>query len=912
MFFALTLILCFGLTACGKASPSATGACTVVFYTNGGSEVRSQKVDAGEKIKRPPDPTRSGMDFVGWYTDIECLNEWDFATDTVDKDTVLFAKWKISSGEVPDPDADEFTVTFVTGGGSAVPAQTVAKGGKVTRPPDPTRVNKKFGGWYADAACDISWNFAADTVTENISLYAKWIDDPTGGDVDARGNATVTFNVGLDARKSGLSNPPVQTVKRGGTIVKPEVSRTGYTLSGWYVEDGDTAWDFATDNVNGNVTLFARWRVDQSGGNAGDSYDPPSTMRDSNTLYVHYLRNNADTAMQWNLWVWLDNSSGRKYSAVDSDKAGVVFEIDLSALGNPSSLNFKAALITSSGAWQSEDGGDVKITLSETWNVDGSYHWFVRQGNTANGTKYFVGSSSLGGNTENLRESINDVNRADAKALPVFDTATTFEETGVGYQIFVASFCDSDGDGVGDLRGIIQKLDYLESLNVDVLWLTPVQSSNSYHGYDCYDYYSIDKKFGTNADYRELVYKAHARGMKIIMDLVVNHTSPNNEWFIKSQAGVVETVTYSTGKTAEVHYRDFYRWSNRSNGNRWISDGDGWYFYSSFGGNMPELNYDCQAVRDAMIDVAAYWMSYGLDGFRMDAIKHVFMADESVNDPSDRLAGDGEWKYNLDKNVEFFKEMNYRLKSVYPQCFLLGEQLDGNADNVAPFYAGMDSLFDFNTYYNLPSKIKSGDVSGAAYAFGANAANYARFREDRAINSMISSNHDVPRLSSYFTDKSQIALYLAVMMTSPGLSWIYYGDEIGLKGPKPTIGENDSNFRQSMKWTEDWENECRNVISDKNHNLITDSVARQSQDESSLLSYVRKLTKLRHDNPELINGSASYSTENGMLKISIAGNARTLVAYHNFTSSSKTVDGNAVFGTNTVGPYGTTVVSRNV
>ncbi|MDE6401372.1 MAG: hypothetical protein K2L54_02035, partial [Clostridiales bacterium] len=458
-------------------------------------------------------------------------------------------------------------------------------------------------------------------------------------------------------------------------------------------------------------------------------YVPPANQRENGVLYIHYLRSGAN-ASDWRLWVWLDNANGKKYVPTKTDEAGLLFRIDLTSMGMPSKINFKAAIIDDSGNWGQEDGGDVALRVDATQELEGSYHWFIREGNTLNGTKYFVAESGVGGAvTEPLRANKSDVVRGDAASLPVAKTATTCDETGVGYQIFVASFCDSDGDGVGDIRGIIQKLDYLDGLNVDVLWLTPVQSSNSYHGYDCYDYYCIDEKFGTNADYRELVYKAHQKGMKVIMDLVVNHTSPNNEWFIKSKAGVVETVTYQDGTTAEVHYRDFYRWSN-SGGNRKYSSGDGWYFYSSFGSNMPELNYDCQAVRNAMADVASYWMNFGLDGFRMDAIKHVFMSDESENDPSDRIAGDGGWQYNLDKNVEFFKEFNYKLKSKYPHCYLLGEQLDGNADNVAPFYAGMDSLFDFSLHYSLPDKIKSGDAGSTSSLINSNAQKYASYRKD--------------------------------------------------------------------------------------------------------------------------------------------------------------------------------------
>jgi len=534
------------------------------------------------------------------------------------------------------------------------------------------------------------------------------------------------------------------------------------------------------------------------------------------------------------------------------------------------------------------------------------YHWFVKQGATDRGASSpgaAQGGGSAGAKTEPLRASEFDVNRAIAAAISVCDTAENCEEMGVGYQIFVASFCDSDGDGWGDIKGITSKLEYLdETLNVDVLWLTPVQASSSTHGYDCYDYYSINSNFGTDADYRELVYKAHQRGMKVIMDLVVNHTSPQNEWFIKSQKGVIETVTHHDGTTSEVKYRDFYRWKNRS-ASRYYSTGDGWYFYSSFGDNMPELNYDCQAVRDAMTDVAMYWLGYGLDGFRMDAIKHLFMWDESVNAVNDVEGGkgDGNYNYNLTKDVEFFKEFNARLKSVYPGCFLLGEQLSGNVSDVSPFYQGMDSLFDFNTYYDLADRLDGG-AQDAADAFNANAALYEEYRGDRPINSMISSNHDIPRLAYKMSgDVQKTKLYFAVTLTMPGLTWIYYGDEIGMQ----SAGSNDQTYRQAMKWTADYENKCT-VIYDGHFDGALKSVAEQKADGSSLLSYVSALTALRDKYPTLVNGSATCSVENGMLKIVTVGGGTTVTVYHNFSDEAKTVkaSGTAVFGGADIGAYG--------
>lgn len=806
------------------------------------------------------------------------------------------------------------TIIFNANKGSAVPAQQVKAGDKIIRPTDPTRDGYVFGGWYKDTNFGTAWDFDKDTASgKTLTLYAKWT--PVGGgdpdpiepepdpdpddQIEGTGDpVTVTFNVGLAARKAGVYNPAAVTKKAGSTISEPKLTRSGYTLSGWYVEEGNTKWNFATDKLTENMTLFAKWTA---GGNSEIDYTP--TMTNSNTLYIHYLRADNDYS-GWYIYNWGSGEQEIK-TTVAVDASGAVFALSLGGVNSGrSEINF---IVTQAG-WN-KDGGDNTVKLSEAQKVGDSYHWYVTEGNTANGRNKPVAADKVSGTTEPKRASISNVNRQYAKSLPVMKTVDGWDAVGIGYQIFVASFCDSDGDGVGDLNGITSKLDYLQSLNVDVLWLTPVQSADSYHGYDCYDYYSINDKFGTNADYRRLVSEVHKRGMKIIMDLVVNHTSQQNEWFIKSKSGVVEEVTYQDGTKATVNYRDFYRWKSGSGSGRYRSAGDGWSFYSSFGSSMPELNYDYQPVRDAMADVAAYWMSYGLDGFRMDAIKHVFMWDESENASGDVEAAknDNGYNYNETKNIEFFKEFNYKLKSKYPHCFLLGEQLSGDPSLVSPFYQGMDSLFDFNTYYDLGGRLDGG-ASAQANAFNSNAQKYETNRGDRPINGMISSNHDIDRLHAKVGNNAEkIKLYMAVIMTMPGLSWIYYGDEIGLIGDKSGYGDNG--VRQSMKWTSTWANKCDKGIPDYSLNNNTKSVQDQESDSNSILSYIKRIAKFRNDNPTLISGSATCSNDNGMLKIVVTGGGKTYTVYHNFSNSSKTVSGNVVFGSNTISAYGTAIVN---
>lgn len=894
----LTLYAKWKYVGTGTEPPEITN-CAVTFVTNCNATVSPQLVRLGEKATRPAALVKDGYTFGGWYSDSAFTSVWNFDTAVSAATLTLYAKW--------DRNAAKCTVNFVTNCDTSVAAQSVTVGDRVVRPSGLSRSGYALVGWYTDSnfAPASQWNFNTAVAGSEMTLYAKWTlvgDNPV----------TVTFNVGRDARQAGLSNPPAKVVASGNVVAQPEgLVRDGYTISGWYSEDGDTQWDFASDRVTDNMTLFAQWvRGGNSGGTVID-YTPTHTA--DNKLYLHYLRSAGDYPDDNNYekwyyaYVWIDGIAAKNYYMIATDVSGAVIEIDLNYFNNSARIKY---IITKPG-WV-KDGGDCEVALADTLRVGNSYHWFIKQGATNAGAKYLT---SFGEQSEmpvpEIRESRSNVNRSYAQQLPKMPTADGWDDVGLGYQIFVASFCDSNNDGVGDIRGIINKLEYLQELNVDVLWLTPVQSSNSYHGYDCYDYYSIDQKFGTNADYRELVYKAHQRGMKIVMDLVVNHTSQQNEWFIKSRAGVTEKVTYQDGTTATINYRDFYRWSRTDKGRgRWNRDGD-YYFYSSFGSNMPELNYDYQPVRDAMADVAAYWMNYGLDGFRMDAIKHLFMWDESENETGDIEGGanDKPYNYNRTKNVEFFREFNHKLKSKYPSCFLLGEQLSGNVDETSAFLAGMDSVFDFNTYYDLPDRIADGEAQAAANAFNTNAQKCETERGARPINGMISSNHDIPRMSAINkNDLAQMKLYMAIVLTMPGLPWIYYGDEIGLIGDDGNGG--DKRFRQSMRWTENWANECHNDISQKDLNADTKSVAAQQADQNSLWNYVKSLTTLRAQNPAMVNGTATCSAEDGMLKISIVGkdNTTRLTVYHNFSAQEKSVAGTSLFGGNTVKAYGTAVV----
>lgn len=645
----------------------------------------------------------------------------------------------------------------------------------------------------------------------------------------------------------------------------------------------------------------------------------------SDHLYIHYYRKDASSLDDWALWVWQKvplDLAGFRIDYSRTDQSGIIFEVDLSdeRLDGVTKLGFlivlKSSMAQTAAHWTSDSGGNVY--LDDVQNIkrpDGTIHLFATEGRSSLYTQIYEGS-----NFQNPYEgddgqlsSVANVNSSDTSKFSPAPTSVDFKENAVvGYQIQVATFADSDGDGLGDLRGIIDKLDYLESLNINALWLTPIQDSESYHGYDTIDYYRIDRRFGTIEDYRELIYKAHQKDIRVIMDLVVNHTSKNNHWFLKS-------AQVAQGKDLNdniIDYRNLYHWrySTSELEEPWYKFADtNYYYYGKFASSMPELNYDNQTTRDFMVDVAKYWLGFGVDGFRIDAVKHVYMADEVTAKSSDTITIDGEYSANLTKNLNFFKEFSNRIKNVYPDAYIVGENFDGWDQRIAPYLQGMDSLLDFPAYYHFVNNNFHG-YENSAYAEAnsvvANKINiFNQQRDDRAIISTFTSNHDVERMINHVNNDysgsgssvtethrpivsatasdaiDKAKAYGAAMLLQPGLSFIYYGDELGMSGnispndgvnsPADAVG-NDWNedrwYRQPMKWVPITDTNQDYVIDftfsgytidyDDYNRLHLDSVEEQALDEDSMLAYFKALTSFKNSYKNFF-GTGTYGTYQG-------------------------------------------------
>ncbi len=800
-------------------------------------------------------------------------------------------------------------------------------------------------------------------------------DDPTTPETPL--NYTVTYDVGAEAKAAGVTVTPQSTVvMSGGSAVMPQEGYwEGHAVSGWY--NGDKAWDFSTSKVTENVTLTAHWE-ETTGSNVAENYEASLNWGESRHLYVHYLRAAHDSSENgavndsyeasthsydepiesavygdWGLWVWEYNpvpSEGRTFYPMKIDESGAVYDIYLdgewddggwdsatrehkSSHVNYSHTEYIGVQIFSkdsrengTGFWVN-DSGDITFQLDRAKRTAGDYHWFIRQNEGQNGTptyESYIVFDPYEGLEEGAAVSTHDVVSNKGNAYDVQPVADGWEENSVGYQIFIASFADSDNDGMGDLQGIIGKLDELKEFGVDTLWLTPFQQSNSYHGYDIQDYFTVDPRFGTLADYRELVTEAHKHGMKILMDFVLNHTSTSNPWFVKSSKLVKETVKMADGSYKTVDYRNFYTWQNEeyvssltdeAARNQWYKDSNGYYFFSSFGSSMPELNFDYQAVRDAILDIALYWMSFGLDGFRLDAAKHIYMVNENpehsnqiIRDYSDGTAvgaTKGDYSYDVKKDANFFTEFNAKLKASYPNALLLAENFNGDPVHIAQLYEGLDSQFNFNLYYDFAGAIgtnKEGYGTKAMQGYDAAQFDFSLYRSDY-IDAPFTSNHDVSRARSHMTAQWQdkagdwveremteslyqttgelAKVWAGVCLTLPGITWIYAGDELGMTGTKtanPTedgAGHEDRWLRQPYKWTskgnsvdEDgvyqygWKSEddvtCYFPIGFNGYysewdqwNKKMDGLEQQKNDPTSIYSAYKDLIKVRKDHQQL-------------------------------------------------------------
>ena len=397
----------------------------------------------------------------------------------------------------------------------------------------------------------------------------------------------------------------------------------------------------------------------------------------------------------------------------------------------------------------------------------------------------------------------------------------------VFYVMLVRSFYDANGDGNGDLQGLIDKLDYLNDgdpgtdmdLGVNALWLLPVVESPTYHGYAASDYYNIERDYGDNETFRRLVTAAHQRGIYVIVDLALNHTSDKHPWFQDASSG------------PDAALRNWYIWENNNPGwlgpdkrTVWYQSG-GSYYYAFFGGALPDLNLRNEATTRQMLDVVDFWLrDMGVDGSRLDAIRH--------------LVEEGQKQESTDSTHQWLKRFYQFYKGVQRNAFAIGEVTGATAERLPYYNAEVDMCFEFDWANAAVSSLNSGNPAALRAKQSSLQAllpqgQYGIFlglQDSNRIISLLRSSEPKARLAA------------TLLLTSPGVPFLWYGEEIGMRGNKPDVF-----IRRPMQWADQrgagfsagrpW------MDVDLNYDVV--NVAEESADPNSLLSHYRRLTRLR-------------------------------------------------------------------
>ena len=474
----------------------------------------------------------------------------------------------------------------------------------------------------------------------------------------------------------------------------------------------------------------------------------------------------------------------------------------------------------------------------------------------------------------------------------------------VVYQIYPRSFMDSNGDGIGDIKGITSKLDYLKELGIDVIWLSPVyQSPNDDNGYDISDYQTIMQEFGNMEDFDEMLAAAHERGIKIMMDLVVNHTSDEHRWFVESR------------KSKDNPYRDYYIWRDAKDGrepNNWGScfGGSAWqydettdmYFLHLFSKKQPDLNWDNKVVRREVFDMMTWWLEKGVDGFRMDVISMISKVPGLPDGPKDKdaLYGDfGPSVINGPHVHDYLKEMRKEVLSKF-DTITVGETSGVTVEEAVKYAA------DDESELNMVFQFEQNDLDGGEHGkwnlnkiylpdLKAVLNRWQTYLEGKAWNSLYWSNHDQPRIVSRLGNDTEAYRELSAKMLATclhmmkGTPYIYQGEELGMTNvPFASMDEfrdiesinayreytengiiapedmmkylnykSRDNARTPMQWSDEENGGFTKGTPwiKINPNYTTINAKEQMEREDSVFHYYQKLISLRKKEPVIVYGT---------------------------------------------------------
>lgn len=416
------------------------------------------------------------------------------------------------------------------------------------------------------------------------------------------------------------------------------------------------------------------------------------------------------------------------------------------------------------------------------------------------------------------------------------------------YEVFVYSFYDSNDDGIGDLQGLISKLDYINDgddttdtdLGCNGIWLMPIHPSPTYHKYDVTDYYDIDPVYGTLDDFKEFLAACDERGIKVIMDLVLNHSSSKHPWF-QEACTYLKDLGSAEPSAEECPYFDYYNFSKEERSGYYKAAETDWYYEGQFWSEMPDLNLGCEALRAEIEAITKYWLDMGVGGFRLDAVKEYYTEGQQ-------------------ENIDFLKWLTKTVKSQKEDAYLVGEAWL-NINEYSRYYAsGMDSLFNFAFAgaEGIIAKVMNGTP---AEKYGAACSslqeNFGQYNENY-IDAPFYTNHDMARSAGYYVGENslnRLKMAGAMNLFMSGSAFLYYGEELGMKG-----SGRDENKRAPMYWSKDAEMEgmCAGPADMESFEMKYDSLEEQQADAGSIYQFYKKAIKIRNQNPEIARGTVEY------------------------------------------------------
>jgi alpha-amylase len=456
-------------------------------------------------------------------------------------------------------------------------------------------------------------------------------------------------------------------------------------------------------------------------------------------------------------------------------------------------------------------------------------------------------------------------------AQPV-QNVSTWPRT-ISYEIYVQSFADSDGDGKGDIKGMTSKLDYLKDLGVGGIWLMPMSPSPSYHKYDVMDYYGIDSAYGTIDDFKLFVQEAHKRNIKVVIDMVLNHSSSRHPWFVDAS------------KNVNSPYRDYYVWTEQNDPqtraagnvtagesrqrNHWsrLRGGDSTYlYYSQFSGNMPDLNYDNPKLRQEVFKIGRFWAEeVKVDGFRLDAARHIF---------PDERPQDNHWWWEY-----FLQEM----RKINKDFYLVGE-VWAPAEVVGPYLKGIPALFNFDMGTAIIKTVNDGKGDSLVLMHNRIRNFYKSINPDY-VDATFLTNHDQNRIMSSLNNNiNKAKLAASILLTLPGSPYLYYGEEIGMLGVKP-----DQMIREPFLWDIKGRDKMRATweVPKNSTDSTVVPVSIQVKDKSSLFNHYRTFMQLRNASKALTFGELEAVDMNNksLLAYLRTAEGESVLVIHNLSST---------------------------